>query len=327
MSKRKALRKIFKFLVPHWLSAGEGELVLFSLAIIKDFYLERLRQGTDARFPTRSHASALALTGKDRGIIRGKDEADACYAVRLVEWRYPRGHRIRGGAYALLNQASAYFGGDLFSATIDVSGNLNERLADGTETTTHSTAWDWDDTGKSPNWARFWLRLDLADIGVVAWPDFGDPDLWGGDLCIAGTTIGFDGISSDDADAIRGLITADRSWKPAGTRAEWVYTDLSGAPVSPDGTWLNWSKNTAGRQVATRPDSARFWSLSPAINNNYAGDATNFPSEIDMPDGTTYTPSEVYSASITLPDGTTYTGNPAAFKSSIQLVDDGDLPS
>jgi len=327
MSKRKAFRKIFKFLVPHWLSAEQGELVLHSLAIIKDQYLERIRQGTNARFPTKSTASALGLTGTDRGITRGRDETDASYAMRLVEWRYPRGHRIRGNAYALLNQASAYFGGELFTSTIDVSGNLSERAADGAETTTHGTAWDWDGTGKTPNWARFWLRIDLADVGVVAWPNFGDADLWGGDLCVAGTTIGFDGISADDADAIRGLITSDRPWKPGGTRAEWVYTDLSGAAVVPDGTWLNWSKNVAGTQVATRPDTARFWSLSPAINNTYAGDATNFPAKTELPDGTTYTPTETYSASITLPDGSTYTGNPATFNASIPLVDDGDLPS
>src|SRR6187455_2560539 len=107
----RTFRQLFRWLVPSWL-AGEGattedepaehhdgEKVLLSLAVIKDAWLESLRQGLNARFPSRGPETALALIGRDHGIVRGRDETAAHYAERLIAWRYPRGHRVRGSAY------------------------------------------------------------------------------------------------------------------------------------------------------------------------------------------------------------------------------------
>src|SRR6187549_1469002 len=105
------LRSIYKFLVPSWLSAGDGGLVLDTLTDQIDDSVEKMRESLVARFPTYAQDDALTLIGQDRLIPRGRAETSEHYAQRLIAWRYPRGHRVRGSAFALLNQVSEYFGG------------------------------------------------------------------------------------------------------------------------------------------------------------------------------------------------------------------------
>jgi hypothetical protein len=325
----RRFRNIFRFLAPSWLTEGEGELVLFSLGLIKDAFVERMDQGVNGRFPTRSSSTALALTGKDRGIIQGRTETNEHYATRLVAWRFPRGHRVRGSAFAVLEQISEYFGGTRV-ASIDVTGNYYEREADGTELPKDPTnTWNWDSTGKAPNWARFWvLFYPVPEVDTAEWPDFGDPLLWGGQLCVAGTTIGQTNISEEDTKSIRRLFRKPTSWKPSGTRSEWLILAFDGVRPVPDATWLDWSEIVAGVQVRTRSADHRYWSLSPAINNTFEGRLANYCTSATLPDGTTDTGDLAsYPTSTVLPDGSTFAGDEDNYPASVQLVDDGDLPS
>lgn len=321
-------RQVVKWLVPAWLNDGEGAAVLWVLCAMKDAFTERTRQGLDARFPSRTVASANALTGADRGIGKGRTETNAHYAQRLIRWRWPRGHRTRGNPFALLEQASEYFGG-VVCWTIDVRGNRYDRSAAGVETFSQGHAWNWDGAAVSPRWARGWLVLDLSTL-ASAQPDFGDADLWGGELGDPNYSVGMAGVSAEDALAIRDLVRADakRPWKPAGVRAEWAIVSLDGTEPTPDGTWLNWSQVVAGVRSATRDPAFRYFSLSPTKNNVYAGDPDVFGTTFPLVDGTPYSGDpDVFPTTITLSDGSSYAGNPDNFPTTIRLLDDGDVPA
>jgi hypothetical protein len=243
-------RKLFRWLVPGWLSTGEGEKVLYSLSRVQDAYLTLQRARLEARFPSRTGSSCNARTGLDRGIRRGRNETNAHYAQRLIGWRGRRGHQVRGNAFALLNQVSEYFGG-VRCYTIDVKGTRNERAADGAETTTFGNAWNWDGVWVYGEPAyRYWLVIDLSTAPGApysAYPPVGDPTLWGGVVGATDISLGIEGMRPDDAVAIDGLQAPPHSWKPAGTHPEYVIYSLTGADPVPDGTWYN----RRGRQDAS----------------------------------------------------------------------------
>lgn len=316
-----AFRTIFYKLVPSWLSTGEGEKVLFALGTVKDMVTERLRLGLEARFPTRASKSAQAYIGADRGIVRGRSESNAQYAERLVRWRYPRGHRVRGNALALLEQVWAYFA-RVPVASIDIRGNKYVRDTDGAETITQGESWDWDGTGASPNWARFWLVLFADNVTIKAHPNYGDPALWGGALGTPGYTIGQQGVSADDVAVMRRFFKG-RTWHMLGSRPEWLIVSFNGAMPPPDQYYGNWSRNIAGVQTPTRSASFRYWSLSPELNNTYTGKTTSPATSTYVAGGGTYTPSATYHAgAIAMPGGAAYTPV-ATYHESVRLPDDG----
>jgi hypothetical protein len=317
-------RSSFKYLVPSWLSGGDGGKVLGSMMLLLDCYVQRAQSGLLARFPSYAGASALDLIGADRGIPRGRSETAKHYAARLIGWRWPRGHRVRGNAYALLEQVSEYFGG-LADWTIDVRGNYYQRSADGSvETYTAGVPWNWDGVPVSPRWGRFWVGITpKPTVAITSSPSLGSSALWPGGYG-GGAAIGLVGLSPDDADAIRGLFTGAHPWKPAGVRPQWLIVDLDGTLQAPDGTWGRWSKNVAGVQVAARYTSWRYISLY-APNLLYGGDSTNFPSSATLPDATTYGgDSTNFPTSVRLPSGLMYSGNSGSFPVNARLVDDGD---
>lgn len=317
-------RTIFRSLTPGWMHNGEGELVLYSLARVKDAYLERVKQGLEARFPSRAPNTALAKLSQDRGMPRGPTEPAEHFALRLIKWRHPRGHRGRGGAYALIDQVRGMFG-DKAGWTIDKRGNYFRIAEDGTETSAHGLTWGWLDEPALPNWGKFWVALEVVgDATVRPWPDFGNPDLWGGDMCVPGTTIGMRGMTPQDLDAIRALFKGDHPWKPLGTQEQWIIIDFDGASPTVDATWKRWSKIDAGVQVASRHTGWRYIAMR---GNDYTSDGSEIADSFTLPDGTTHTPLELEgSDTYELPSGEIYVAQPV-FHDTITLVDDGDLPS
>lgn len=314
-------RGLFASLLPGRFTNGDGEKVLFSLALIKDAYVTRVRAGLEARMPTRAGKSALLLIGQDRGIPRGRAEDAKHYANRLLGWRFPRGHRVRGSAFAALDQIGEYFGG-LLSWSIDAKRNYHQRTAAGVTSFSYGFPWDWDGTGAVPNWGRFWIVIvPGADVPTIkAWAAFGDP------FAVVGAGVGQQDLGLDDANAIRALFKGEHPWKPSGTRAEWLIVNLDGTTQTPDGTWLHWSKDVAGVRVATRYAGWRYISLFPG-NNDYTGDDSKFSTTFPLVDGGTYVGNDAnFPTTFTMPDGSTYTGNPANFPTSFRLIDDGDRP-
>jgi hypothetical protein len=145
-------RTSFYKLVPSWLSTGDGEKVLFSLGLVADAFIERTRQSLTARFPRWTDTqgvthfggrTALSMLGSERGIVQGRTEDTDGYTRRLREWRGPRGHLVRGNAYALLRQVWAYFGA-MRADTIDANGNRFAVSSAAVESAARGVFWDWD---------------------------------------------------------------------------------------------------------------------------------------------------------------------------------------
>lgn len=136
-------RQSFYKLVPSWLSSGDGEKVLYSLGAITDIFVEKARQSLTARFPSYSGPTGLRMLGEERGIPRGREESNVGFARRLQAWRGPRGHLVRGSAYAMLRQIWHYFDG-IEVQEIDAGGNVFTVARDGTESATHGGTWEWD---------------------------------------------------------------------------------------------------------------------------------------------------------------------------------------
>ncbi len=145
-------------MVPRWLGApddpeDEGARVLHTITLMMDATIERVRQGLDARFPSRTGEAANALTAADRGILRGRDETLSTFALRLKAWRYPRTHRVRGNAFVLLEQVRAYWrdivesdntGTGMVATTVAADGLVHKLFATGAVTKVGIAPWDWD---------------------------------------------------------------------------------------------------------------------------------------------------------------------------------------
>jgi hypothetical protein len=312
-------REIVDFLIPAHFTEGEGGLKLLSFTTLIDASVERVRLGLEARFPSRAGDSALALIGQDRGIPRGRTEASAHYAARLKRWRWPRGHRTRGTAYALLEQVSEYFGGTAARVTT-IRGRNYDRSASGEESWNTGTPFDWDGAATLPNWGRFWLKVAPSSAGAMLRITIDYVGSTEG-------TIGLTGFAPDDARAMRNLLTSPHPWKPAGVRGEWLIFGSDFAAATPDGRWGRWSYiSFGGTQAASRYASWRYVSLDPERNNRYAGDPARFC--LDAIFGGSFYGGDPTSfpASAVLPNGSGYAGDPSSFPLSVLLLDDGDAP-
>ncbi len=306
----------------------DGEKVKYSLDILVDALDQMMRDRLMARFPSYAGDSALALIGADRGIIRGRSETAEHYAARLVAWRTPRGHRVRGNAFALLEQIWEYFGGGFALNTEQPNALQYHRAADGTESTATVGGFDFD-SGTNPDWldqwARAWVVIDGSDL-ITASPEFGDADLWGGQLGDSSYALGHEGVSADDVNALRKLFRG-RAWKPAGTRVPWAIVSLNGTTPNPEGNWgLWWRDDGSGNYEAARDTvNQRYWALDPTALL-YSGDPTAFPLSADMPGGGTEGGDPTSFPASAVFNGVVYSGNPANFPVSAKLVDDGSIP-
>jgi hypothetical protein len=311
------LRNIARLMLPWWLFVDQGQLIAEGVSTLVDAYRQRLRDGLNARFPSRAGESAAKLIGKYRLIPRGRDETLEHYAARLRAWRYPRGHRIRGSAFALLTQVHHYWGG-VPCWTHD--RNQNRRALDANETPSYAygVAWDWDG-GPASEWARQWLVIDLTGI-ASAHDDFAD-----------GGTIGIGGTTPGDWIAMRRLVDArdPHRWMAAGTQPEWCIVSLDGSAPAPDATWARWGKISGTAYVPARSADCRYVVLRAELRND-SGDPTQFAETIETPyfAGAAVLSGDPASflATIPMPDGSSYAGDPAVFPAIITIPDDGDRP-
>jgi hypothetical protein len=325
-----SFRALYRWMLPgnYHVEGSDGEKVLHSFSLLVDAFDTINKARLTARFPSYAGESALALIGADRGIPRGRAETKEHYAKRLIAWRYPRGHRVRGNGFALLEQIWEYFGGG-FALHLECANPIQyHRAANGTESTANIVGWDWDSASVDDwvaKWARFWVVIDGTNL-IDPTPNYGDPALYGGQHGDSSYAIGHVGVSADDVNAIRKLFRG-RAWKPAGTRAMWAILSFDGSPVTPDGTWGLWARDDGtGNYEAARPSAFRYWALDPTANR-YGGDPGLFPISADMPGGGTYggDPASCPSSS-TLTRGLAYAGNAANYAASATLVDDGSIP-
>lgn len=247
MSVFKTFRTVFKFLVPGWLQTGQGEIVQWLEGLMIDAHLEACLQSAYLMLPSKAPGDALTRIGADRGIPRGFAEPEASYRRRLVQWRFPRGHRIRGNALGLLEQLAAAFGGaeDVLQ-TIDARGT---RYTYSTGLAERGVPWNWDRQALTPSWARFWVFV--RPTGAAPWPTF-TGGAWGARVGTPGVCVGMSGVHPGLMAAVIQLVKVQRlGWTPAGRRPIYMIVDISntGFPV-PNGTWDRWAtRSTAYRYV------------------------------------------------------------------------------
>lgn len=234
----RKFRTVWKFLTPGWLQEGQGGLLLYTIGYMKDVFYERMRQTAWLSLPSLAAADSLAFIGSDRALPRGLFEPAETYRARLAAWRFPKGHRVRGTAGALLEQMSIALR-STEQTTVDQRGTEYRRDADGAVTVTRAVAWNWDGATLLPNWGRYWLVVKSTG---EPWPSFTD-GAWGDtvlapeDVALAG-----DGIHPGEVDAVRRVTSNARlGWTPAGRRAIYLVIYFDGDPYpAPDGTWDEW---------------------------------------------------------------------------------------
>lgn len=267
-------RTIRRLLGPPWLTTGEAGLVGYSLDLLKDAFVERVRLGLLVRFPfqgpdgTTAPPDALAAIGRARGVRRGLNESAASYANRCLRWLDDR--KTQGSPFALMQKLAEYTGPGCKFRTVDTRGNWYTREVDGSTSYVLKRAnWEWDDhpvdipSGKN-RWSRFWVFIyppatlwtpQPFDWGDVAGPDWGDPvDTWG-------TT-----ATGDQVKTIQAIVN---EWKPAGTRCVNIIIAFDPAsfdpaaavddPGMPNGQWEFDGRVVGGVMVPARLDTARYW--------------------------------------------------------------------
>ena len=267
-----SFRQIRQRLAPRWLTDGDGGLVGYSLDIVKDAFVERVRLGHMARFPeqgpdgTPAPDDAIAAMGRDRRVVRGINETVESYVLRLLAWLDDR--RTAGSAFALMQKLSEYTGEGCVFKTVDAQGNWYVRAADGTRSYYLKQAnWEWDDhptdlvSGKK-RWSRFWVIIHPPGS---LWTDEGDYDPSGEEWGSAPYTWGSTATAEQVA-TVRAIIA---DWKPAGTRCANVIIAFDPASFDPEAAvsdpgmpnylWENWSMNVGGVQVPVRLSTARYW--------------------------------------------------------------------
>jgi hypothetical protein len=240
-------RTIRRFLAPRWLTEGDGELVGYSLDLIKDAFLERCRLGMLVRFPqqdangTPGPTDALDAMGRDRRMVRGIEETDTAYALRMKDWLTDR--RRAGNPFCLMKQLAAYCDGNgdkgCSFRTVDNSGNWYSRSSAGVETSSLDTGnWDWD-AEAATNWGRFWVIIYPGTRWTLTGQDWGDAsNPWGGALATWGSST----ITDEQSRTLRALIA---DWKPGGTQCHTIILAFDPASFDPsapepNGTWHYW---------------------------------------------------------------------------------------
>lgn len=231
----RTFQALWYWLVPGWLQRGEGERVQQVIGLTHDAFVERCRQTAVLDCPSYAPTDQLLLLGKDRGVLRGLFEPDDSFRQRLLRWRWPRGHRIRGAALALLDQVSVAIRGTEW-LTIDQRGT---RYDYGSDTATKGVTWDWNGSALTPDWGRYWIVVKSTG---TPWPSF-DDGAWGPtvdapeDISLAG-----EGVHPGEVAAIRQLASnGPRGWTPAGRRGIYLVIYFPGdAFPAPTGDWDDW---------------------------------------------------------------------------------------
>jgi hypothetical protein len=159
---RDALRRFS----PPWLQRGLAEKVLYAIGAHIDAVADAAAAGVKQRFPGLYSNESLPLIGRERRIRRGRIEADATYASRLIRWLDD--HRRRGGPYAMLAQVFAFFAPASFPVALVYYSGRRYRMDTAGAVVRDTIQWKIDTN--STKWARWWLFYSwptaLTDNGV-----------------------------------------------------------------------------------------------------------------------------------------------------------------
>lgn len=254
-----ALRDLIIKTAPPWLKRTWGARFIYTFGVMADGVLDWSFGGVKARFPSFAPPDALPAIGRDRVIMRGFDEPDATYALRLR--RAFDSHQLQGNPFELLREIRAYlYPFDVRCRLVDNRGTWTTIDVGGAESIDRVAAnWDWDGHAP-PAWSRFWVIIYPSTSGLWSAAASGSGhSVWG-----TGNTIGTTATPAQ----VHSIREICRAWRPEGTRLMNIivaFDDASfdpahapGAPL-PDGTWGTWGKYVGGVKRPARLATARYW--------------------------------------------------------------------
>lgn len=148
---------------PTWLQDQNGQAWLQAFGLIKDLIVDRVREGSQQRFPGLAAPDALGVIGSERGGLYRKysGDTDEAYAQRLINawetWKF-------GGTALGMLRALDDLG---YTVTIQQSNGLSFRL-DGTAdrglSVVGDVSWLFLGSTSSTFWTYFTVVFELADI-------------------------------------------------------------------------------------------------------------------------------------------------------------------
>lgn len=273
------IRDLVKVISPRFLGGDNpvgnfhaGERFMYSMVgLPSDMNVNKAQEGMYARLPLRADPTALPYLGRDRAIVRGVNESDATYAIRLTQaidaWRHA------GSDRGIMSQVIPYVGMSPMARIVSSSipyTTWTTYVADADVTQAPSPLrvslnWDWDSaiySGAFFGWWRAWLILFAVSPHDFAHPaaTWGSGKKWGDSTFSWGLD-----IPATEVESMRAIV---KQWKRAGSWFEWIlisFDDTIFRPSqpadgihNPDGTWGRWSKEVAGVRVPARSASARY---------------------------------------------------------------------
>ncbi len=255
------LRDSIDRIVPPFLRGPIAKKFLYSTAVVLDALIDWSLEAVDARMPGIGIYEALPHIGRDRDIDRAPAETEKQYAKRLTEafdtWR------TAGLPRTVLSQAQNYFVPLTPLMRTVSNSSVWHTLVGATLTRLHASPANWNWSGSLVPWWRAWVIIySPSGSPFSPSPVLGSGPALGSYTGTLGST-----ATLSQVGAVRRLV---RKWKPAHCHVpiiivSWTSTmfDPAAAPGSaflPDGTWENWSKYSAGVQVAARSQNAIYWS-------------------------------------------------------------------
>jgi len=274
----RRFRTGFKLRLPRWLRDGQGEALWYSIGAIIDAAAQRMLDGHRVRLPGLAPLDAYPFFEQDRRIRRGINEARGTskprtgYVGRLIGWLDAA--RVRGNAFAMLEQVRSYMGGDgIRVRSVDASGNWYTIDRDGTKSYKLGTSnWHWDGVPNPPNWARFWIIIYPRYLPEPdTFEPWDRPPPFDGSWFFDGSFVWGSTAKPEEVDTLRKIVEDE---KPAGRRQEWIiyYYHVDGGPdpdafdpdnPAPDGTW--WAYGSGDPHDLNRAIDAAYIKAGPVV--------------------------------------------------------------
>lgn len=246
---------------PRWLQGFWGSRLLYAIGVVFDALIDWASYAVHLRYASwcASHLpDALAMHGRNRGIVRGFEEPAVPYAARLQRWIQDR--KRKGNLYTTMDQLAGYLTRyDVTIRCVNLNGAWLTRLPDGTREYHRASPSNWNWDPHTDEWSRYWVIIYPP---IDLWVDEGyfDSDEYFGDGGQIGST-----ITQDQADSLRAIVLA---WNPPHACPSHIILaldsesfDPAGAPGAPLPTvdWETWADyDGSDNAYSTRLDTGRY---------------------------------------------------------------------
>lgn len=252
---------------PKFLRGPNAGRFLKSFALALDGNHEALRIGLTFDNPLLCPRECLPTIAKDRGLRMYPSEPEAGTRVRLSKWLQL--HRMRASHQGVMRHVQPYFLPGpvptirIFHQAGDGSSSECHTLeASGRYSIARATPSNFDYSGDTASWGKWFMVIDATDANGVAVPALTAPRKWDD-----GCRWDEDGVRWNGFTAQTGIDLAAmaQDWKRAGTRMEAAMINRMPGTLDATTTWAqdgsgwttvpngNWGSPVSGQGDPTRP--------------------------------------------------------------------------